>query len=122
MFPDDIYRKAIDVATAIGPDVDPTPIAIALLAERNANETEVETWRDKWRVASFSADADNAVAEFTRKWAKEIIGINATFVDDDLRVLCHLADLAVKAGLTKGLNKECQAAIAELQRKRRGEE
>lgn len=117
--PDDIKQTAIALAGQLGKDVDPLPIAQALFDERNANAAEIETWRDKWRITSFREDANYALAEHTRDWVKEIIGINATWVDDDLRVLAHLADLAVSHGLTAGLNQACQEAIAELKQKRR---
>lgn len=120
--PDDIALKAIEVAKAIGAGVDSSPIALALLAERQACQKEIDNWRDKWRVESFSHDANHAVAELCREWSKQIVGINATWVDDDLRVLAHLADLAVQYGLTNGLNQECQAAIAAQARSRRGED
>lgn len=120
--PEDIAKKALDIAAKLGPDINPEPIACALLCERYSNQKEIENWRDKWRCATFGSDAGYAIAEDCRRWTKEIVGCNATWVDDDLRVLAHLADLAVSAGLTKGLNKECQAAIAEHIRKRRGEE
>lgn len=52
---------------------------------------------------SFREDADAHISDLCRKWSKEITGGNCTFVDDDLRILAHLANRAVKAGLTDGL-------------------
>ena len=118
-YPKEIQEKAIDVAFGIGPKTPWEPIADALLAEREANAAEVNHWRDLWRVASFSLDADACVGEDCRSYAKQIIGCNATFVDDDLRVLAHLADLAVAAGLTKGLNSVCRESIERLHAERR---
>lgn len=48
-----------------------------------------------------------------REAAKRVMGGNFTFADDDLAVLAHLAERAVKAGLTDGLHPTVAAKAAE---------
>ncbi|MNK60486.1 hypothetical protein D3C87_796200 [compost metagenome] len=115
----DIMKAAIDTAVSISPDTPWEPIAAALQAERQANINEIDKWRDKWRVASFSLDADAAIGDDCRNYTKQIIGINAIWVDDDLRILAHLADIAVRHNLTNGLNQACRDAIDRLKEERR---
>lgn len=122
IIPDDIMKLAIDTAAAISPETPWEPIAAAILYERQANANEVEHWRGKWRELSFSRDAGAEVAENCREYAKVIVGVNATWVDDDLRVLAHLADIAVRNGLYQGLNPVCRISIEALAEKRRREE
>ncbi len=119
IIPDDILKLAIDTATAISPGTPWEPIAAALLHERQANANEVDYWRDKWRELSFSRDAGAVVAEQCREYATIIVGMNATWVDDDLRVLAHLADQAVRHGHYQGLNETCRISIEALAEKRR---
>lgn len=62
-------------------------------------------------VDSFRADADAHISDLCRQWARQIVGTNCTWVDDDLRVLAHLADKAVKAGLTDGLPTSMRSSL-----------
>lgn len=54
---------------------------------------------------SFREDADAHISDLCREWTTQILGTNCTWVDDDLRLLAHLANRAVKAGLTDELPK-----------------
>lgn len=108
--PDDIYEKAVDVAARPHSWIQ---IADAILEERHKNASEIKAWRDRWRIASFSTDADAAVADDARRYMKTLFGITSTWVDDDLRVLAHLADQAIAAGLTQGLPESLQRALEE---------
>lgn len=62
-------------------------------------------------IDSFRDAADAHVAALCRDWMKEITGTNCTWVDDDLRVLAHLANRAVKAGLTDTLPESMRACL-----------
>jgi hypothetical protein len=117
IIPEDITKIAIDVSLEKENLVE--HIAQALLAERNANKNEISNWREKYRTLKWNELLDSEIVTYIRKWTKEIVGINATFADDDLRVLCHLADLAVQHELTNGLNTQCREAIINEQLKRR---
>lgn len=59
------------------------------------------------------SDADEEAVNWIRTAAREITGGNCAFVDDDLRVLAHLAKRAVDAGLTdqlsEGVRKDIEA-------------
>lgn len=73
---------------------------------------ECDDLRGKLMVLQHSDDANAHCAELTRKWSKEIVNTNCAFVDDDLRILAHLANRAVKANLTDELPETVRAALA----------
>jgi len=62
-------------------------------------------------VAMFRADADAHISDLCREWTKQIVGTNCAFVDDDMRVLAHLASKAVAAGLTDTLPESIRTRI-----------
>lgn len=47
---------------------------------------------------------EGEICALVRAAGKRVTGSNCTFVDDDLRLLEHLAQRAVNAGLTDGLH------------------
>lgn len=51
----------------------------------------------------FNRGVDAEAVSWIRDAAKRVLGTNCTFVDDDLRLLEHLAARAVSAGLTEQL-------------------
>lgn len=60
---------------------------------------------------SWKEDAEAYTVDLCREWTKKIVGTNCAYVDDDLRILAHLANKAVKAGLTDGLPDSVRACI-----------
>lgn len=60
---------------------------------------------------SWKADAEAYTVDLCREWTKQIVGTNCAYVDDDLRILAHLADRAVKAGLVDGLPQSVQDCL-----------
>jgi len=109
-FPEDILTEAARLGDLLGLD-DYQPIAESLMREREGNANVVKNLRLKLTELQWGNDCGYEIANRTREWTKEIIGVNATFVDDDLRVLAHLANLAVQHGLTLGLNDVCRESI-----------
>lgn len=57
----------------------------------------------KLMVDAINADMANCLNAEVRRVAKQVVGTNCTFSDDDLRLLAHLAVRAIDAGLTDGL-------------------
>ena len=45
------------------------------------------------------SDLSDGAVDAMRRWAKEGLGFNCTFVDDDMKVIVGLAQRAVLAGL-----------------------
>ena len=62
-------------------------------------------------AAAMDAELDAELCGHVRRFAREITGGNCAFADDDLRVLAHLANRAVEAGLIDGLHPLTQAKI-----------
>ncbi len=56
-------------------------------------------------------DMDPHMVSLIRDAAKEILGINYTFVDDDLRTLSALAKRACEADMLDGMHPDTRAAI-----------
>ena len=54
--------------------------------------------------------SDDAV-EAMRRWTKEGLGFNCTFVDDDMKVIVCLAQRAVLAGLASDFNENMQRSF-----------
>lgn len=60
-------------------------------------------------------DGINAdMVRLVREASLAVVRGNCTFVDDDLKVLAHLANRAIEAGLTDGLPDHIQAKVAAL--------
>lgn len=57
------------------------------------------------------SDFDYEAVSWIREQAKRVVGSNCTFVDDDLKLLAHLAERAVLSGLTTDLPPSIQASI-----------
>lgn len=74
------------------------------------------TWRNFFRnlskPSSRASDADGEAVAWIRDAARRVTGGHCAFVDDDLRILEHLAGKAVSAGLTDGLSEDLRAKIA----------
>ena len=58
-----------------------------------------------------SVPGDREIVTMLRTTAREVTGGNCAFIDDDLRLLAHLASKAIKAGLTEELSPEMQAPL-----------
>ncbi|MCH8336886.1 MAG: hypothetical protein IIC61_13495, partial [Proteobacteria bacterium] len=56
-------------------------------------------------------DMDPCMVSMVREAAKEILGINYTFVDDDLGTLAALAKRACEADMLDGMHPYTRAAI-----------
>lgn len=69
-------------------------------------EEELARMAESWK-----ADAEAYTVDLCRQWTKQIVGTNCAYVDDDLRILAHLADKAVDAGLTDSLPESILACI-----------
>jgi len=117
--PKDLQEAAVDLSRKIGNPDALDEITEALANERERNRAEIEHWRCQWRASSFGLDASAAVADDCRRFTKEIIGSNCTFVDDDLKLLATLADAAVEAGLYRGLPQKFIDSIEERRVARR---
>lgn len=59
-----------------------------------------------------ASDFDFEAVGWIRTLAKDVTGTNCTFVDDDLKVLAFLAQKAIAAGLTDGLDPGGLAILA----------
>jgi len=59
--------------------------------------------------------------EACRRWAKEGLGFNCTFVDDDMRVIVGLAQRAVLAGLASDAKPDMQRRFREAAEPHRAE-
>lgn len=57
------------------------------------------------------SDMDVPMVHMVRDAAKEVLGLNYTFVDDDLATLAGLARRACEAGMLTGLHPDTEAAI-----------
>ena len=73
------------------------------------------------RIAK-NRDADRAwgAVDACRRWARDGLGFNCTFVDDDAKVLVGLAQRAVLAGLATDFDADMQRRFAEAAEKHRG--
>lgn len=58
-----------------------------------------------------SSDMDAPMVSMVREAAKEVLGLNYAFVDDDLSTLAGLARRACEAGMLHGLHPDTEAAI-----------
>ena len=67
-------------------------------------------------------DADMAwgAVDACRRWTKEGLGFNCTFVDDDIKVIVGLAQRAVLAGLDSDAQPDMQRRFREAAEKHRG--
>ena len=57
------------------------------------------------------SDMDPCMVSMVRDAAKEILGLNYTFVDDDLGTLAALAKRACEADMLDGMHPDTRAAI-----------
>ena len=62
--------------------------------------------------------AEDAVAA-CRRWTREGLGFNCTFVDDDMRVIVGLAQRAVLAGLASDFEPDMQRRFMDASRRHR---
>lgn len=72
------------------------------------------------RIAK-NRDADMAwgAVDACRQWAREGLGFNCTFVDDDAKVMVGLAQRAVLAGLASDFAPDMQRRFTEAAEKHR---
>lgn len=66
-------------------------------------------------------DIEAGAVEAMRRWAKEGLGFNCTFVDDDMRVIVGLAQRAVMAGLASDFAPDMQKRFLEAAEKHRAD-
>jgi len=64
-------------------------------------------------VDEFNKMADESMTSAVRKYAKNF-GFNCTFADDDLHVMCSLANRAIEAGLTDHLNESISSRLKRI--------
>ena len=67
------------------------------------------------------ADLNAGAVDACRQWAKEGLGFNCTFVDDDMRVIVGLAQRAVLAGLASDAQPDMQRRFKEAAEKHRAD-
>lgn len=67
------------------------------------------------------ADIAHDAVDQMRMWAREGLGFNCTFVDDDMRVIVGLAQRAVLAGLAADLTNDMQTRLTAAAEKYRVE-
>lgn len=79
-------------------------------------------FRDALRHYLFKQDplAEDCVSIMRAK-CREWLGFNCTFVDDDMRVICGLAQRAVLAGLASDFSDSMQRRFTEAAEKHRAE-
>ena len=65
------------------------------------------------------ADLAHDAVEACRRWAKEGLGFNCTFVDDDAKVMVGLAQRAVLAGLASDFDDKMRQRLSEAAEKHR---
>lgn len=64
-------------------------------------------------------DIETGAVDAMRRWAKEGLGFNCTFVDDDMRVIVGLAQRAVLAGLASDFAPDMQTRFIDAAEKHR---
>lgn len=73
----------------------------------NRRHTRLPKWAQKeihgLLCESINREMDGDLCAAVRHYAKLVTGGNSAFVDDDVRLLAHLAMRAVDAGLTSGI-------------------
>lgn len=65
------------------------------------------------------ADLHAGAVDAMRRWAKEGLNFNCTFVDDDMRVIVGLAQRAVLAGLASDFTPGMQKRLSEASERHR---
>lgn len=66
-------------------------------------------------------DLANGAVEACREWAREGLGFNCTFVDDDMKVIVGLAQRAVLAGLASDAQPDMQQRFKDAAEKNRSD-
>lgn len=73
----------------------------------------------KLREVENDADLSHGAVLAMRRWAKEGLGFNSTFVDDEMRVAVGLAQRAILAGLASDFNPNMQRRFLEAAEQQR---